>query len=633
MTLFKRLDIFILKNYLTLFAGTFCISLFVVMMQFLWKYIDDLVGKGLAFEVYVQFFFYAAETLVPMALPLAILLSSLISFGNIGERLELLAIKAAGISLFRTLCPLIIVNALFALASFHFQNKIAPDAWQKLTVLLYSMKQKSPEVDIPEKAFYNEIENVNLYVNRKNKDTGMLYDVIIYNMQDGVSKAHIILADSARLETSADKMHLLLHLYQGEQFENLSGNTMRANNVPYRRETFVEKHFIIDFDTNFNMADQDLASSSARTKNMSQLTHDIDSMQQYYDSLSLAFHQEMERSALRYPRKAVLSDYDSLYILRMDSAQRHDLALEERRQAKAKEKVAFSVPKSNVNIDTLYTNLDSHAKQAVVMAAMQKAGFQKMDADYRASVMESGDKDIRKHQIQFWQKITTALSCLLFFFIGAPLGAIIRKGGLGTPVVIAVIIFILYYIIDTGAWKTAREGSVPVWFGTWMSTLIMTPLGIFFTVKSNNDSAVFNTDSYVNFFRQLWGIRAKRHITRKEVIINDPDYPEVAALLDDLSQKCHSYLKQHRRHSLLGYLKFIFSKRNDADADYINLHLEYIVDSLSNSKDKQILLELNYLPIMDTHEFRFYRRRKRDMKAIIKHGDKIKDYINGKYQV
>ena len=204
MKLIKRLDIFILRNFLTLFAGTFCISLFVVMMQFLWKYIDELVGKGLSFDVYAKFFFYAAETLVPMALPLAILLASLISFGNIGERLELLAIKAAGISLFRTLRPLIVLNVLLSLASFHFQNKIAPEAWQKLYQMMYSIKTKSPEVEIPEGVFYDGIQNINLYVKKKNPDTGMLYDVIIYNFQDGVSRAHTEGGCRCRLHRHAD---------------------------------------------------------------------------------------------------------------------------------------------------------------------------------------------------------------------------------------------------------------------------------------------------------------------------------------------------------------------------------------------------------------------------------------------
>ena len=631
MRLIKRLDSFILGNFLTLFAGTFCISLFVVMMQFLWKYINDLIGKGLSFDVYVEFFFYAAETLVPLALPLAILLASLISFGNLGERLELLSIKAAGISLIRTMRPLIILVSLLSLGSFHFQNKIVPEAQQKLLQMITSLKMKSPELDIPEGVFYDGIENINLYVKHKNEETGMLYDVIIYNMQDGVNRAHIILADSARLETTSDKLHLLLHLYQGEQFENLSSNALQTRNVPYRRETFVEKHFIIDFDTNFNLADQEDVAGSARTKTMAQLTHDIDSMECYYDSLSVEFYNNMQRYTLSVPHKQRLSDFDSLTLAGFDNSMKKDLEKEEKVYQAQKQKTAFTVPQSSVNIDTLYAQASSQGKQRIIMDALQKAGFQEMDANSKADVMEYGDKQIRLHEIQFWQKSTMALACLIFFFVGAPLGAIIRKGGLGFPVVVAVIIFILYYIIDTGAMKVSREGGMPVWIGMWLSTLVMAPLGVFFTVKSNNDSAVFNIDAYINLWKKFLGIRPKRNIVRKEVIINDPDYADMHKTLEQLITTSREYLGSLPRSTFFGYMAYIFryffSKREDMKAEGIMHITEYVVEVLSNSKDRKVLRLLNGYPVMETRDFRFYRRRRKDLRAVIKYSEKIKDYI------
>ena len=631
MRLIKRLDMFILGNFLTLFAGTFCISLFVVMMQFLWKYINDLIGKGLSFDVYVEFFFYAAETLVPLALPLAILLASLISFGNLGERLELLSIKAAGISLIRTLRPLIILVSLMSLGSFHFQNKIVPEAQQKLLQMITSLKMKSPELDIPEGVFYDGIENINLYVRHKNEDTGMLYDVIIYNMQDGMTRAHIILADSARLETTSDKMHLLLHMYQGEQFENLSSNALQTRNVPYRRETFVEKHFIIDFDTNFNLADQEDVAGSARTKTMKQLTHDIDSMENYYDSLSVTFYTSMQRYALNIPHKTRISDYDSLTVANMADSIKKPLVQEEERYLAHKAKTAYTVPKSSVNVDSLYAQANSQGKQRIVMDALQKAGFQEMDANSKADAMEYGDKQIRLHEIQFWQKITMSLACLIFFFVGAPLGAIIRKGGLGFPVVVAVIIFIAYYMIDTGAMKVSREGGMPVWLGMWLSTLVMAPLGIFFTVKSNNDSAVFNMDMYVSMWKKLLGIRPKRNITRKEVIIHDPDYVEMDKTLEQLITTSREYLGSLPRSTFFGYMAYIvryfFSKREDMKAEGVMLMMEYVVEVLSNSKDRHVLRLLNGYPVMETRDFRFYRRRRKDLRAVIKYSEQIKKEI------
>ncbi|MBQ6965547.1 MAG: LptF/LptG family permease [Bacteroidaceae bacterium] len=631
MKLIKRLDIFILKNFLTLFAGTFCISLFVVMMQFLWKYIDDLVGKGLTMDIYAKFFFYAIESLVPEALPLAVLLASLISFGNIGERLELLAIKAAGISLIRTMRPLIILNVLFVLGAFHFQNKIVPEAQQNLKMMLFSMKTKSPELEIPEGAFYSGIQNINLYVKHKDKETGMLYDVVIYNLQDGVNRAHIILADSGKMETTSNKMHLLLHLYSGEQFENMQGGALQANNVPYRRETFVTKHFIIDFDMNFNMVDEDMVAGSAMTKNMRELAHDVDSMENRCDSIGMAYYQDMKGNSLNIPHKQRLSDYDSLSIIRMDAQTVKELKQEEEAYLAYKEKVATSVPKASVNIDSLFEQLNSQQKQRVIMSAVQKVGFQTIMSGSKASDMEWEDKQIRRHKVQYWEKITKSLACLIFFFIGASLGAIIRKGGLGFPVVVAVIIFIIYYTIGTFGRKVGQEGGMPVWMGMWLSTVVLAPLGAYLTIKSNNDSAVFNIDTYIGMWKKLLGIRPKRNITRKEVIIHDPDYVEMHATLGQLIKTSREYLGELPHSTILGYLRYIirfwFSKREDMQAEGINLMMEYVVEVLSNSKDRQVLRLLNGYPVVETRNFRFYRRRRKDLRAIIKYSEQIRGYI------
>ena len=631
MRLIKRLDMFILRNFLTLFAGTFCISTFVVMMQFLWKYIDDLVGKGLTMDVYAQFFFYAIETLVPTSLPLAILLASLISFGNLGERLELLAIKAAGISLIRTMRSLIVLMVVLTLTSFHFQNKIAPEAQQKLLEMIRSLKMKSPELDIPEGVFYDGIENINLYVDHKDKETGMLYDVLIYNLQDGASRAHIVLADSGRLETTDDKLHLLLHLYGGGQFENLQGGDgLQAKYTPYRRESFVEKHFIIDFDTNFNMTDES-ASDNARAKNMTQLKESIDSIENYLQRQSKIYKENMERYSLAIPHEARISDYDSLTVTQMNDSVRKKLEKAEERYLAEKEKRGMKVATSTVNVDSLMAGYDSQKQQQIMMTALQKVGFQEMDSRSKEDAMEWDEKQIRLHWIQYWLKITMSLSCLIFFFVGAPLGAIIRKGGLGFPVVVAVIIFILYYIIDTGAMKVSREGGMPVWIGMWISTLVMAPLGILLTVKSNNDSAVFNLDAYVMLWKKILGIRPKRNIVRKEVIINDPDYVDMKKTLDQLIATSREYLGSLPRSTFFGYMIYIvrywFSKREDIKAEGIMLMTEYVVEVLSNSKDRQVLRLLNGYPVMETRNFRFYRRRRKDLRAVIKYSEQIKNEI------
>jgi lipopolysaccharide export system permease protein len=450
-------------------------------------------------------------------------------------------------------------------------------------------------------------------------------------MQEGVNNAHIILADSAKLETASDKMHLLLHLYQGELFENLQSGALKTRNVPYRRETFAEKHFIIDFDTNFNMTDEENVSGSARTKSMEQLVHDIDSMETHHDSLSIAFAHNMQRGNLSIPHKARISDYDSVTVSHMRDSVKRILQEEEQAFIAHKEIAAREKPESSVSMEALLDSVDNLTMQRVMMTALQKVSAQEIDISTKADLMEYGNKQIRRHQIEFWTKITMSLACLLFFFIGAPLGAIIRKGGLGFPVVVAVIIFIVYYIINTFGMKVGREGGMPVWLGMWLSTLVLAPLGVFFTVKSNNDSAVFNMDVYVNFSKKLLGIRAKRNISKKEVIINDPDYADVHHGLELLIVASRDYYRSLPKSNVFGYLKhialFCLGRHQDVQAEDIHCQLEYLVETLSNSKDRVVLSLLNKYPVMDVHSFRFYRRRRKDIRTIIKNSETIKQHI------
>lgn len=294
----KKLDIFIAKQFGLLFIGTFFICQFVLMMQFLWRYIDELIGKGLSMEIMAQFFWYMGLFLVSQALPLAILLSSLITFGNLGESSELTAIKAAGISLMQAFRSLIVITILIMIGSFYFQNNVGPHANMKLTQLLISMKQKSPELEIPEGIFYDGIPNCNLYVQKKDLKTGKLYGVMIYRMTDSYEDAAIILADSAMLQSTAEKKHLLLTLWSGEWFENMKSSEI-ANSaaVPYRRESFINKRIVLDFDGDFNMTDATSLSNNAKAKSLAQIKHAIDSLDCTYDSVGRSY---MREAMVRY---------------------------------------------------------------------------------------------------------------------------------------------------------------------------------------------------------------------------------------------------------------------------------------------------------------------------------------------
>ena len=566
----KRLDIFIIKSFLLLFVGTFFICLFIFMMQFLWKYVDELVGKGLEMSVLAQFFFYSALSLVPMSLPLAVLLASLITFGNFGERFELLAMKAAGISLLKIMRPLIVLVFAICCVSFYFQNVIGPRAQAKLGTLLISMKQKSPEVDIPEGVFYDEIDGYNLKVQRKDRKTGMLYDVIIYDFSNNFDNARIIVADSGRLEMTADKQHLYLHLYSGEMFENLKAQSMSSKNVPYRRESFREKHTIIQFDSDFNMADASIMSNQSTTKDMIKIQASIDSMTVLADSIGRQYY--IEASKGPYRTAAGLTKEDTL---KMEEARIGDY-----------------------NVDSLFKVATLMNKQKIIASAVRRTENLSSDWGVKSFTMAQNDLSIRRHKIEWHRKITISLSCLLFFFIGAPLGGIIRKGGLGMPVIVSVFTFIIYYIIDNTGYKMARDGKWIVWMGMWMSSAILAPLGYFLTYKSNKDSVVLNTDVYIAWFKRVFGVRSVRHLSKKEVIIHDPDYRRLPSDLDALSEECKNYMEKNRLSKAPNYFSLWMAAGQDQEIIAINNRMESLVDEMSNTRSLILLQKLEKYPII-----------------------------------
>lgn len=572
MGIFKKIDVFIFKAYALLLGGTFFICLFIFMMQFMWRYIDTLIGKGLTMDVLAKFFYYSGISLIPLSLPLAILLASLITFGNFGERFELLAMKAAGIPLVRVLQPIFILNLGLALGSFFFQNDVVPAAQKNFYALIYSMKQKSPELEIPEGVFYSEIPGFNIYVQEKGKDNGMLYGVMIYSTTDGYEDAQIVLADSARLQSTADQTHLWLTLYSGERFRNMQaqGGMMRRSNVPYMRETFVKEVNLIEFDNNFNMTDANLFSNNAQTKNLADIQNGIDSIAQKSDSTGRALLAYMQTTTYRH-------------------------------KSKVESKDSVAITKQKLNIDTLYQHLDLNQRQDVMRTAIQKCQSASNEYEFRELIAKDYDQSTRYHWLEWHKKFTLSLACLFFFFIGAPLGAIIRKGGLGVPVVVSVLIFIFYYIINASGEKLAKTGELIPWFGEWVSSFVLCPVGIFLTYKANKDSVVFNMEAYTNVMRRILGLRLSRHIARKEVIINDPDYPVVQQELMQLSSDWRDYSYATRLKNPPSYWRIFFKNIDDIEVMQLNERTEGLIKTLSNSRDSAILTYLNKLPIVSIY--------------------------------
>ena len=567
----KKLDKFIAKQFGLLFVGTFFICQFVLMMQFLWRYVDQLIGKGLTMDVLAQFFWYMSLMLVPQALPLAILLSSLIAFGNLGESSELTAIKAAGISLMQAFRSLVVIVIFIALGSFYFQDVVAPSANMSFSRLLLSMKQKSPELEIPEGIFYDGIPQCNLYVQKKDIKTGMLYGVMIYKMTDSYDDAAIILADSGMLQSTAEKKHLVLTLHSGEWFENMKSQEFSAGvSVPYRRETFVKKRIVLDFDADFNVADASALSNNARGKSIGQINRDVDSLNHVYDSVGRVFYKDAKMS---YYSPVAVSKKDSLRAVKMAGTKTY-------------------------SFDSVYSRLSADRKLEAVDAALSKVQREMNDLDFKGMITADGDKLIRQHKIEAINKFTLSLSCLIFFFIGAPLGAIIRKGGLGVPVIISVLVFMVYYIFENTGYRMSRGGMWAIWFGKSIATAVLTPLAIFFTYKANNDSVVFNLDLYRNFFMKIFGLRIKRAVFKKEVIITDPDYAADSATLTEVNREIGDYAREHNLWLAPNIIKVFFKYRPDHTIEEINEKIETVIEDLSNTKDKVILSCLNAYPFM-----------------------------------
>ena len=553
-----------------LFLGTFFICLFVLMMQFLWRYVDELVGKGLTIEVLAQFFWWMGLMMVPQALPLAILLSSLITFGNLGESSELTAIKSAGISLTRTFSSLVVVSCFISVTSFVFQNNIGPYSTIKLSQLLVSMKQKNPELEIPEGVFYDGIPNSNIYVQKKDVKTGKFYGIMIYRMSNSYEDSEIILADSGMLQTTAEKQHLLLTLWNGEWFSNQAQEVGRDAAAPFRRETFLEKKTLIDFNGDFDMTDAALFSGDARGKGLAKLYRDLDSLQHNNDSIGRVFYNEVQMS---YYNTSGLSRTDTLAAIK-------------------------EAGKKTFNVDSAFARLNNDGKRSVLGIARSQVQAVDADLEFKAMVTEDANRMIRQHKIEMYKKFVLSLSCLIFFFIGAPLGTIIRKGGLGIPVIVSVLVFIVYYILDNSGYQMARRGIWAIWFGELLATMVLVPLAVFVTYKANKDSAVFNFDAYRNLLMNLLGMRQKRNIMAKEVIINEPDYWCDAELLSEVTERAQAYAEAHRLKTAPNVKRVFFEYQADNEMEEINRLLETTIDDLGNTRDKTILNLLNEYPVM-----------------------------------
>ncbi len=460
-----------IKSYLGPFFFTFFITVFVLLMQFIWKYIDEFVGKGIEWSVMAELFGYASINFIPMALPLAILLSSIMTFGNLGEFFELTAMKASGISLYRIMYPLIIFISILSIAAFLFSNYILPVANLKFYSLLFDVRSQRPEIIIKPGVFYNGIDDYSIRVRSRNTKTNMLYDVMIYDHTDRRGNSSVLIADSGRMVLSPNKDYLLIELYHGKKYEEVlqSGGVWNSNFL-HQYQTFDEQRAKIALSGfAFTRSDESLFKEHYRMLNITQLKHTIDSLSEGYNEFKKNYVQNVTSSAFF---KAATTKKDTLDSLKISF----------------KEIVKRFSPNEWKEIINL----------ALINARNQQSFIQ-------TTIEESRSKRewMARHEIELHQKFTLAFACLVFFFIGAPLGAIIRRGGMGMPVVISVLLFILYYIISLTGEKFAKELLWPAWQGIWFSSAILFPLGIWLTYKAMTDSNLMPLQNFISTIYQF----------------------------------------------------------------------------------------------------------------------------------
>lgn len=392
-------------------------------------------------------------------------------------------------------------------------------------------------------------------------------------MTDSYEDQAIILADSGLLQSTAEKKHLVLNLWNGEWFENMRSQEFGSSaSVPYRRESFVHKKLVIDFSDEFNRIDMSRISDDARTKSIAKIRHDKDSLVQVFDSVGNAYYQDARQ---------VL--YPVLQLKKSDLVKAKTLA-----------------STKNFDLDTLYNKMTPEERRQTIERALINSQQTVSDLDFKSMITSDGDKMIRMHDIAEINKYLLSLTCLIFFFIGAPLGAIIRKGGLGVPIIISVFVFIFYYILNNTGYRMSRQGDWAVWFGRGLSPAILIPTAIFITYKANKDSAVFNIDMYRNLAMRILGLRIKRSISSKEVIINAPKYAVDATMLKEMNADIVAYVQKSNLKSPPNFIRTFFKYQPDHEIEQLSNNLETIIDDLSNTRNKLILSELNKYPVLIT---------------------------------
>lgn len=486
----KKLHLLVIRSFVGPLILTFFFVVFILLMQFLWKYIDDLIGKGLEMSVISEFLLYTSASLVPMAMPLAVLLASLMTFGNMAENLELVALKSSGISLVRIMAPVMVLSASIAIGAFLFANYIMPVTNLKMRSLLYDIQQQRPELSIKPGVFDNNLEGYSIRIGDRDNKTSLLKDILIFDHTRKEGNIKVTVADSGYMKMSADEKHLLLTLYNGRTYEELQKQKTDKRHIksyPHQRSHFEHQELIIEM-TGFglNRTDENLFRNSFQMLNISQLQHFEDSLEGDLGLLVDGFHATIDQTLVRKSKNLMIKRS------RILSDSLKAIAREEGLEVK------------RVHVDSAFAQLNKLEQRRAITQAINFARSNKGLTSSHANSSDWKISKLRRYQIEIQRKYTYSLLCLIFFFIGAPLGAIIRKGGLGMPVIVSVLMFLIYYVISMTGEKFVRENILPPFAGMWISTFILIPVSIWLTYKAANDSVIMNVETYFLWAKKLY---------------------------------------------------------------------------------------------------------------------------------
>ncbi|HSM49514.1 MAG TPA: LptF/LptG family permease [Draconibacterium sp.] len=477
----KRLHLYVIKSFLGPFFMTFFIVVFVLLMQFLWRYVGDLVGKGLDLSVLGEMLFYASFGVLPFAFPLAMLLASIMTFGSLGENYELVAMKSAGISLFRIMKPLIVIAAIVSGIAFYVANSILPTTNLKFTTLMVSVKQQRPELVLQEGVFTNEIDGYNIKIGRKDKKTNVLYDLLIYDHTQNKSNESVTVADSGYLKITEDKKYMVLTLYSGVNYSEVTSERQDINKRPFRRNKFDEQTIRVRVNNfEFSRRDEGIYRNMFRMLNIRQLVLMTDTLnEKYYDQVRNYLMQIDINPTITRRIFDLTAKHDSL-----------------------KQNIEIK-PDSTFNFDTVFNGVDKWVKAEIAMLALDRSRNNMQNLNLYQGQITERKRNINKYEMEWHRKFTLSFAVFIFFFVGAPLGAIIRKGGLGMPVVVSILLFIAYYIVSMTGEKSAREDVWQMVTGMWFSTFVFFPAGLWLSYMAITDSAIMSAETYTKILGKL----------------------------------------------------------------------------------------------------------------------------------